>query len=86
MSQPHSQRSSGALCSGLDGVGVGEALPQAAHRRTRAVAAAEHQPLRQHDAGQRAGRHAADGMDLKPFLKQPIQHTPGEGAVCASAL
>jgi hypothetical protein len=31
-------------------------------------------------------RHATEGMDLKPLLERPIQHTPGEGAMSVSAL
>ena len=45
--------------------------------------AVAHESLRQLDADERVGRHATIGMDPKPFLEEPIQHTPGEGAMYA---
>ena len=59
-------------------------MPQRGPRRANLAAAVARGTLRQRDADERVRRHATEGMDPKPFLEEPIQHTPGEGALCAS--
>jgi hypothetical protein len=63
-----------------------EAVPQLAHRGAGAVGAIADEALNQHDPDKRTGRHTADRIDLKSYLEEAIQHTPGEGAMRASAL
>ncbi len=72
---------------GDEGAVAAHRPPEVFQRLFRSCGAAFFEPIRQHRGVHGAGARAADGLDDQALILQySLQHTPGEGAMGASAL